>query len=470
MPDAQPLSPEWWVALLYKRLRDGLDELTFFDDYYTGNHPLPWLAPQARDEFRRILRMTRSNYMGLVCDATAERASVEGFRFGEDSDDETWRIWQANNLDSDSDQAWLEALIGGRSFFLVAPNQADPRTPHVWVEHASQCVVEYEPGTNRRVRKAGLKVWDDDWTGEIHATLYLMDKGALWLYKYRAERPRSGGAPNWQRREVQGEAWPAPGMMTALPLIEIPNNPRLLTGGVSELYDLTDIQDRINKTLADRLITQDYGAFPQKWASAWPDEDEDGNPNTIDIGRNRMVTTEIAETKFGQWDAAPLDPYSAAKREDVKDIASRSRTPAQYLLGEMSNVNGETLKASESGLVSKVIRRRRPWGEAAEEAMRLARSLAGLASGSEQSMETIWTDPQYRTEGERTDAAVKRLQSGISSLRQAREDVGYSQTQITRLEADDRAAGLDPFAILDPVTQAAIKGVAGGNAGGFAGA
>src|SRR5690348_17792424 len=97
----------------------------FFSDYYCGEHPLPWLAPQARDEFRRILRMTRSNYMGLVCDATAERASVEGFRFGEASDDETWRIWQANNLDSDSDQAWLESLIGGRSYFLVAPNAAD---------------------------------------------------------------------------------------------------------------------------------------------------------------------------------------------------------------------------------------------------------------------------------------------------------------------------------------------------------
>jgi hypothetical protein len=312
----------------------------------------------------------------------------------------------------------------------------------VWVEHASQCVVAYEPGTNRRVRKAGLKVWDDDWTGEVHATLYLMEQGKLWLYKYRADKPKSGGVvENWRPREVAGEKWPADGGMNALPLIEIPNNPRLLTGGVSELYDLTDIQDRINKTIADRLITQDYGAFPQKWAVAWPDEDEDGNPNQIDVGRNRMVTTEVAETKFGQWDAAPLDPYSAAKREDVKDIASRSRTPAQYLLGEMSNVNGETLKASESGLISKVTQRLRPWGEAAEEAMRLARSLAGLASGDAESMETIWTDPQYRTEGERTDAAVKRLQSGISSLRQAREDVGYSQTQIERLEADDLLEG-----------------------------
>jgi hypothetical protein len=170
-----------------------------------------------------------------------------------------------------------------------------------------------------------------------------------------------------------------------------------------------------------------------------------------------MVTTEVAETKFGQWDAAPLDPYSAAKREDVKDIASRSRTPAQYLLGEMSNVNGETLKASESGLISKVTQRIRPWGEAAEEVMRLARSLAGLSTPEDASMETIWTDPQFRTEGERTDAAVKRLAAGIASRRQAREDVGYSQTQIRQLEQDDQTEAADP--LIAQLTRSADAGL-----------
>lgn len=443
MPDAvAPQSPMWWMSRLYKKLVDRRDMIDFFSDYYSGEHPLPWLAPQARDEFRRILKMTRSNYMGLVCDATAERLAVEGFRFGADStaDEDTWRLWQANNLDADSDMAWLEALISGFAYFHVAPNQSDPATPHIWVEHATQAIVEHVPGTNRRQRAASLKVWDDDWTGEIHATLQLPDR----IYKFRATKPRSGNAPKnpaWSEREVTGEQ---PNGQRVNPLgvvsmIEVPNNPRLLTGGTSELWDLTDIQDRINKTIADRLMTQDYGAFPQKWASAWPDEDEDGKPNRIDVGRNRMVTTEVAETKFGQWDAAPLDPYSSAKREDVKDIASRSRTPAQYLLGELNNVNGSTLQAAESGLVSKVKQRMRPFSEAAEETMRLARRAAGLSSPSDASMETLWADPQYRTEGERTDAIVKRFQARISSLRQAREDYGYSAEQIKRLEEEDAA-------------------------------
>lgn len=458
MPEPiEPDSPEWFRDRLYKRLVEVQQpEVAFFDDYYTGNHPLPWLASQAREEFRRILRMTRSNYMGLVVDAMVERATIEGFRFGTegDADADAWRIFQANNLDADSDAGFLESGIAGRSYLLVAPNESDAETPHIWVEHPSQCIVGYEPGTSRRVRKAGLKAWTDEWTDEIHSTLYLRAGGQLWLFKYKAQKPPTGTKARWERREVPGEEWPALGSMGVVPLIEVPNNPRLLSGGISELYDVTDIQDRINKTLADRLITQDYGAFPQKWIKAWPDEDDDGNPNVVDIGRNRVVTTEVKETEFGQWESAPLDPYSMAKREDVKDIASRTRTPAQYLLGEMNNVNGETLKASESGLISKVRQRQRPWGEAFEEAMRLARSLAGLTDPQDVRLETIWTDPQYRTDAERTDAAVKRFQAAVVPLRQTREDLGYSQVQIDRMEqADDaeatRAAAVGVKAVAD---------------------
>jgi hypothetical protein len=43
-------------------------------------------------------------------------------------------------------------------------------------------------------------------------------------------------------------------------------------------------------------------------------------------------------------------------------------------------------------------------------------------------------EPAYRTEGELTDAVIKRVQSGLASLRQGREDVGYSATQIEQLE------------------------------------
>lgn len=444
-PDA-PLSPLWWVKRLFQQLQEQRAHFDLMDSYYRGEPgKLPWLPEQARDEFRRLLALTKSNYMGLVVDSMVERMQVEGFRVGNapDADRPTWDIWQANNLDAGSDQVLLEAAIGGSSFFLVAPPAAaDGRWPLVWPEHPTQAVVAYEPGTGRRVRAAGLKVWQDDWTGQTMATLYLPDR----IYKFRSEkRPAQGQAvePRWLRREVPGERWPAPNPLGVVPLVEVVNNPRMLTGGVSEIADVVAIQDRICKTLADRLMTQDYGAFPQKWAIGFPDEDADGNPNRVDVGRNRMVTSDIAETRFGQWDAAPMDPYSVAKREDVKDIASRTRTPAQYLLGEMSNVNGETLKASESGLVSKVRQRQRTAGEGFEETARLARLAAGLA-GSDEAMETVWRNPEFRTEGELVDALTKMATLNVPE-EALWERWGASQVEIERWrEMRAEQAALDP--------------------------
>jgi hypothetical protein len=438
-----PQSPEWWLARLYAQLIARNERIELFTNYYEGDHPLPWLAPQARDEFRRILRMTRSNYMGLVVDAMVERARVEGFRLsGQDSagdpddldvaamDADTWAIWQANDMDAGSTSVILESAICGTAYVQLEPNPNEPTLPFMWPEHPSQAIVDYLPGTGRRDRVAGLKVWIDDWTGQMCATVQLPSN----IYKYGA-KINAGGAPQWSRREVAGETWGGVNLAGEVALVEVPNNPRMLTGGVSEISDVIDTQDRINKTIADRLITQDFGAFPQKWMSGWPLVDEQGNVTPpIDIGRNRAVTTDVENAHFGQWDAAPLDPYSAAKREDVKDIASRTRTPAQYLLGEMNNVSGDTLQASQAGLIAKVVSRCVSWGEGFESGARVARRLAGLPDVGAKGMEAIWHNPEFRTLGELTDAVVKKLQVGIIDLRQAREDAGYTATQITRME------------------------------------
>ena len=439
----QPQSPPWWRDRLFKQIMAFIPEADFYSDYYNGDHPLPWLAPQARDEFKRIIQMTRSNYMGLVCDAQVERIHVEGFRIGgeQKADKDSWAIWQSSNMDNDSDIAWLEAAIASRSYIMVEPNPERPDRPRMSVEVGTQAITESFPG-NRRKLAAGMKVFTDDWTGNLNATLYQMIEGSLYVFKYEAEMSsnealNSSSKPQWKPRLVGGEEWGGRvDGMDRIPLHPVLNNPRA-TGGRSELYDLTDIQDRINKTLADRLIASDYGSFPQKWATGWPTEDDEGNEMQAPTGRNRMLTTDIAETKFGQFQAEDLDQYNKAKHEDVKDVASRSRTPAQYLLGEMANVNGETLKASESGLIAKVKQRMRGYSEAAEEAMKTARTLAGIGTEADDQMEAIFANPEFRTEGELTDAVIKRFQSGISSLRQSRVDVGYSQAQIEDLEKDD---------------------------------
>ncbi|PAX92975.1 hypothetical protein CLM82_00065, partial [Streptomyces albidoflavus] len=96
-------SPEWWLDRLYDQLQARIDYVARMRSYCSGNHPLPTLPDKARSAFQKLLRHARSNYVGLVADATSERIQVDGFRLGgaEVGDEELWRIWQANSMDAD---------------------------------------------------------------------------------------------------------------------------------------------------------------------------------------------------------------------------------------------------------------------------------------------------------------------------------------------------------------------------------
>src|SRR5690606_14649410 len=153
--------------------------MRLMDDYYTGNHPLPFVTKahdaKMRDEFRGLLEDARSNFMRLVIDAVEERLRVEGFRRtveGEEvTDREALAIWQANQMGAESQVAFIEALVKGVSYLSVWVG--DDGEPTIAVEDPEQTIVAYEPGTNYRRRLAALKLWVDEWTGERRANLYL---------------------------------------------------------------------------------------------------------------------------------------------------------------------------------------------------------------------------------------------------------------------------------------------------------
>ncbi|MGW4181247.1 phage portal protein [Streptomyces albidoflavus] len=447
-------SPEWWLDRLYDQLQSRTKYVERMRSYCSGDHPLPTLPDKARSAFQKLLRHARSNYVGLVADATSERIQVDGFRLGgvEVGDEELWRIWQANSMDADSDMLIGEAVRVGRSFALVAPNPEDPSTPLITAEDATQAIVAYRPGS-RRVRAAGLKCWLDDWGGLLMATLYLPDA----VYKYEAPALKSGsvGKPKWAARQVDGEAWPAPNPLGLVSLVELPNRPDLLGEAHSEIEDVLDIQDRINKTLIDRLMAQEFSAFRQRWATGYElPEDEHGQPvEPFRSAVDRLWVAEDSAVKFGEFGATDLTPYLKAAEADVQHMAARTRTPAQYLLGQLSNVSGEMLRATESGLVSKVRQRQRPLGEGMEEIARLALRASGDTRDLER-LEVIWHNPEFRTEGELVDALVKMSTLGVPQ-EALWERWGASQTEIAqwsrlRNQAATRVMGGDMAALYGP--------------------
>lgn len=447
-------TPEQWVASLNAQLDERAPRLAMLDRYYEGDHPLPRGPERAKEAFKRWLKKSRSNWMGLVVDAKAERLRVQGIRYGRDqaADSEAWDIWQANSMDLGSDAVHLEAFIAGETYVSVEPNPDEPATPFIYPEHPCQMIVSTPPERLFQ-RDAAFKKWTDDDSGSVYATLYLPHE----IVKLRSKTKRRSGTVGkivWEPREMPGEPWPLPNTLGEVPVIPFRNRSRLLKPGRSEMDGLTDTQDRINEMLFQRLIAGQYAAFRQRAASgmALETDPETGKPKMpFEPSMTELWVSEDPETRWHEFTETSLAGYLDSVEADVQHIAAQSATPPHYLLGKMMNLAAEALKAAEAGLVAKVQNRQLHFGESWEAVWRLAFLAAGNeAKAKIRDAEVIWRNPEFRTEGQLVDALVKMDTLGVP--REALwERWGASPQEIARWKA--MAAEQSLFAALAQPSQ-----------------
>jgi hypothetical protein len=431
-------APEWWLTRLCRLLDARRPQLERHERYYDGRHALAFASEKFRKAFGRLFDEFADNWCEIVVDAVEERLNVEGFRFGPDAaaDQDAWRIWQDNQLDADSQIAHTEALLHGEAYTLVWWDPASDRRPLITVEHPSQTIVAHEPGSRRR-RVAALKKWRDD-SGYLLATLYLPDA----IYKYRSDTKRSEDLTSlssyrWTPREVDDEPWPLENPLEVVPVVPLVNRPRMLQPGRSEIARVIPLQDAVNKTLADLLVASEFTSFRQRWVTGMeiPRDPETNQPiEPFKAAVDRLFVSENPDTKFGEFTETNLGGYVQVIEMLVQHIASQTRTPPHYFYLRGQFPSGESIKSAETGLVAKARRKTRHFGEGWEETMRLAFLVAGnKRSAGEVAVETIWGDPESRTEGEHIDAVLKRKALEVP-LPQLWEDVGYTPTQIARFE------------------------------------
>ncbi len=212
-------------------------------------------------------------------------------------------------------------------------------------------------------------------------------------------------------------------------------------------------QNAINKIRFDALVASEYVAFPQRWAINIdvPVDPDTGRPvapfrpGVDNLWVTRRPTPDEAieyadkypQPSFGQFPAADLSPYINMEQQEIRLMASISRTPYHYLLGDPTSIppSGESIKSSDSPLVKKSMRQSVHFGEGWEETLRLALSSAGQSSKAKNDAETIWADFEIRNEAAHTDAILKQYAAGLLPDGFALEELGYSLQQVERINA-----------------------------------
>lgn len=440
--------PLWWVRKLEAKLDDDQRHLKRFDDYYEGHHRLAFATAKFQDAFGGMFSAFADNWCDLVVDACEERLNVQGFRLDDVAgDQEAWRIWQANNLDAESQVAHTEALVHSRAYCIVWPSDNDE--PIITIEHPREVVVAHAAG-NRKRRLAALKRYVDD-DGYKRATLYMPDA----VYKFVSEQKvREDGTSSlgtrWLPLELPDEVWPLPNPMGIVPVVPLVNRRRLLNDGVSELARVIPIQDAVNKMVADMLVASEFGAAPQRWATGLsvPINPVNGQPmpDLLPNLVSRLWTSKSDKTSFGQFPQTDLTIFVAAVEMLVQHIASQTRTPPHYFYLSGQFPSGESIKSAETGLVAKVRRKQRHFGEAWEEVIRLAFLASGdLARATVNHTETLWGDPESRSESEHTDAIVKQKALGVPDVA-LWEELGKTPQQVERYVELTASAARGPMA------------------------
>lgn len=463
-------TPEQWRDSLYPKLRGRIAELQKYEDYYVGKHPLPFLTKAHADKmmgpFRQMLDESQTNFMRLIIDTVAERLRIEGIRLSASSDPtsdkDSWDIWQANQMDSLHSDAILDALIKKVSYLSVWEDSNGDGYPDINVEDAKECIVAYTPGSNFRKRDAALKVWRDEVAGQERCTLYLPDMVYRWYRDIGKNQPAgpeqqkifdpdvpfrlepgdvdsrgtvtvmSGGGLTGDWKGM--EQYEVPNKMGVVPIIPIRNRGRLLVEGESEIADSIHIQKQINSFLFLLALAGYFGAHRQRWAVGLElVEDKDGNvEEPFDIAIDKLLTSEDGDVKFGEFSQTDMSGYLKTIDQKAGHLAIQNKLPKHYFLPEGQAPSGDSIESSESGLIRKAKDKSTRYDDAFEEALRLARKLK-FGEDTPVDSEMVWSNPATVSESAIADSVIKKYEAGLITKEQALEDLGYTQTQISRI-------------------------------------
>lgn len=403
------------------RLRPTYDRL---ERYYEGLQVLEHLGLAVPPQLRQF--ETVVNWPRLAVDAVEERLDLEGFRYAgtEDRADDLWRVWQANDMDEQSQQGRLDALIFGRSFLCVGTNEDDEDTPLVTVESPREVECLIDPRT--REVEAALRLYGRSTPGgrRSHGTLYLPD------VTVHLERGRGQQWVDVERDEHEL------GEVPVTPLLNRQRSSR--QGGESEMTDVIPLTDAAARTLTNLQVAAETHAVPQRavlGASKGDFVDQQGKPLTVwETYFGAVWALANKDSKIDQFTASDLRNFHETVNHYAKLVVGLTGLPAHYLgfTGDQPP-NGESIRAGEARLIKHCERKTGSMSGSYERTMRIVQLFRGKDDPRDRQIEALWRDPGTPTKAQMADATVKLYAAGLLPREAAWEELGFGPIRRKRL-------------------------------------
>ena len=393
--------------------------------YYDGDHPLVYNAERLREVFDRIDARFVQNWCAVVVDAAMDRINLARWQVGKDqaATDLLNTEFARTQLNLDSDDAHLAALVCGEAFVIVWPNEQGE--PEAYYNDPRSCYVQYDADNPRQMSWAA-KWWVPD-DGTLRLTIYHADRLEYWATTKKADQVSNADA--FQPAETPTAANP----YGQIPVFHLRRERRKTQ---SELANAMAPQDAVNKLLADMMVAAEFGAFRQRYAIANADLTALKNaPNEIWFLPASDGTGQ--PTQVGEFAQTDLGVYLTAIDKLATSIAIITRTPKHYFYQQTGDPSGEALIAMEAPLNRKVTRYIERFSATWQRVAAFILQLRGMAVDPAD-ITPIFDRPE--TVQPRTEAEIRNLgvQAGIPLPILLKRE-GWSDQEIAELQAEKDA-------------------------------
>lgn len=390
------------LAAMWQVERDKLDRI---DRWARWDHEDPDKPRQATAEYKELVARSQAPWGDLVVSSVAQTLYVEGYRRPDEPDDVAgWDHWQRNGMDARQVALHRAALTYGIAYATVLPGRSytGPAPVIRGVSPRQMLAVFEDPAY-------------DDWPvyalgvakvrGGVEYRLY----DDVNVYRIRAKKAGSELDASTLTTEQHG--------VGVCPVVTYRNREDLEGRSAGEIEPFIPVLGRIDQTAFDRLVVQRFASWVVRTIAGMSVAESAAAAGTsVDLVKMRLkvedlLTAEDPDTKFGSLPATPLDGFIRAHESDLVTLAATSQTPAFELLGQMANMSAEALAAAKSSQTAKADERKHTFGEAHEQAIRLACHIAGDEDGAADFRAQVrWADTTIRSLAQAVDALGKMAQ------------------------------------------------------------
>jgi hypothetical protein len=356
-------------------------------------------------------------------------------------DDRVRLIWRRNRLDVAVPDAIRDTLTTSAAYIVVGQDSAGNAV--VTAEQPEFMYAATDP-LQPWVSRAALKVWRDNDEA--------LDYAYVWVPGERQKfaRPATDDKSKRPWKNAEEGDWVAVGepekFKGPIPVFALENH-----GGTGEFEEHTDLIDRINVGILQRLSTVAIQAFRQRaLKGGLPPTDENDNP--IDYAAlfepapgavwDLPEGVDIWESQDGsQGIRAMLE----AVKDDLREFSGTLSVPLGPMLQDAANQSAEGAAYNKEGLIFKVrdrIARFTPPLEAAlETALRIEHP------DVQDSVTLLWMPPEHVSLQEKYAAATQAKASGVPWRTIMTTILGYSAEQVDRMEVERAAEQLQLAAL-----------------------